>query len=163
MPDDVALAAKPYDYRLFAIATTVAAGGGYFVLVGFDLAPAPGRINGPDWLGTLCGLAFFLAGIALALRAYLKMDDRETDVPADAPRWAKIVFWLTAVGITVCLASAGSWVAFGGGERHFSMSGFITGPANELLGRVMFGLGAVIAWIIVAVFARVGARRIFGK
>jgi hypothetical protein len=156
-------AVKPYDYRLLAIAAAVMAGGAYFVLVGFELAPAPGVVNGPIWLGALCGLLFLLAGIALALRAYLRMDDREIDVPVDAPLWAKMIFWLTGVGMAICLALIGSWLAFGSGERAFSMSGLVSGPAGETLGRVVFGIGAVLTWLAVVAFVRVGYRRIFGN
>jgi hypothetical protein len=163
MPDNFGLAAKSYDYRLFAIAAAVAAGGAYFVLAGFELVPSPSELHGPIWLATLCGLAFLLAGIALALRAYLRMDDHETDVPPDAPLWARMTFWLTGVGIAVCLALIGSWIAFGDGERRFSMSGLVNGPASDTAGRVVFGLGAVFTWFAVVVFVRIGYRRIFGR
>ncbi len=41
-----------------AIGAARAAGGIYFVLVGFGFAPPPSRINGPQWLATCDGLVF---------------------------------------------------------------------------------------------------------
>jgi hypothetical protein len=34
------------------------------------------------------------------------------------------------------------------------------GPGNETVGRVAFGLGAVLMWVILAAFVVVGVRRI---
>jgi hypothetical protein len=61
------------------------------------------------------------------------------------------------------LAAIGTWVAFGGGRRHFSMMRFIFGHVGEGIGRTAFGIGAIISWLIVATMARVAAKKIFGK
>ena len=67
------------------------------------------------------------------------------------------------MAITCALAAMGTWVAFGGGARHFSVADFINGPIGEGIGRAAFGLGTIIAWLIAAVFARTGWRKVFGK
>ena len=43
------------------------------------------------------------------------------------------------------------------------MAGLIAGPVGEGIGRTIFGIGAIIAWLLVAVMARAGAKKIFGK
>jgi hypothetical protein len=155
--------AKPFDYRLMAIGAAAMAGGIYFIFVGFGLLPSPGRINGPLWLSIGCGLVFLLGGVSVSLRGYLRMDDSQTDIPADAPHWVKLVWWGNTVAICCALASIGSWIAFGGGTRHFSVAGLINGSVGESIGRAAFGLGAILAWLIAAVFARAGWRKVFGK
>lgn len=152
-----------YDLKMFAIGSVAAGGGLYFILVGLGLAPQPSRINGPLWLSIGCGLVFLLGGISMILRGYLKMDDSATDIPSSAPHWAKLIWWGNPVAICAALASIGTWVAFGSGTRHFSVGGIVNGPLGEGIGRAAFGVGAIIAWLIVAVFARAGWRRIFGK
>jgi hypothetical protein len=155
--------AKPFDWRLMAIGAVAVAGGIYFIVVGVDLLPPPSRINGPLWLSICCGVVFALGGVSVALRGYLKMDDRDTDIPPDAPQWVKLIWWGNTVAITCTLATMGTWVAFGGGTRHFSVVGFVNGPIGEGIGRAAFGLGAIIAWLIAGVFARAGWRKVFGK
>jgi hypothetical protein len=64
-------------------------------------------------------------------------------------------------GITALLASIASWVAFGAGSRHFRGSGpFIAGPVNEMLGRAVFGIGAVLMWAFMAVILVVSINRL---
>jgi hypothetical protein len=79
-------------------------------------------------MGVPAGLMFVFAGILLAL-------------PPQYAGWRNL---LTTLVIT-CFALTFDWVAFGPGERKFSGSimgfGFIPG---ELLGRVLFGVFAVI-------------------
>lgn len=61
------------------------------------------------------------------------------------------------------LAGIGSWVAFGGGHHGIKMSGAISGPVGEGIGRTVFGIGAIITWILVIHMARVSAKKFFGK
>ena len=149
--------------EVIAIGTIAAGAGLYFALVGLTLLPPPSRINGPIWLSLLAGIAFFSAGISVIVSGLTGAYDGSGEIPAGTPLWAKIVYWLNSVLAAASLAAIGTWVAFGSGTRHFSMSGFISGPVGEGIGRTAFGLGAILTWLIVLVFAREGAKKIFGK
>jgi len=39
----------------------------------------------------------------------------------------------------------------------------IAGPVGEKIGRTVFGIGAIITWLIVAAMAHARAKKIFGK
>jgi hypothetical protein len=80
------------------------------------------------------------------------------ELPSGAPFWMRAAQSGLGLGASALLAVIGSWVAFGPGERAFSVTGFISGPANEVLGRTVFGFGAVIAWLCV-ILGAVGAVR----
>ncbi len=155
--------ARATDRSLIAIGILTAAGGLYFALVGIEAVPPPSRINGPIWLALFVGVVFLATGISVIVRGLSGADDRSGDLPDDAPAWMKTVYWLDSVIATAGLAAIGTWVAFGGGTRHFSMAGPIAGPLGEGIGRTVFGLGAIITWLIVLAFARAGAKKIFGK
>jgi hypothetical protein len=43
------------------------------------------------------------------------------------------------------------------------MMGLIAGPVDDTAGRIAFGIGAIISWLIVAAMARTTAKNIFGK
>jgi hypothetical protein len=151
------------DWKLTAIGAATAAAGLYFALVGVDALPPPGRINGPVWLALAVGVVFLASGISVIVRGLSGAGDQSGNLPDDAPVWMKTVYWLDSVIVAAGLAAIGSWVAFGAGARHFSMGGPVFGPVGEAVGRTAFGLGAIIAWLIVLVFARAGAKKIFGK
>ena len=89
----------------------------------------------------LCaGLAFFLAGVAIAIQT-LGNANATGELPAEAPRWMRVVQYL--IGFTIfCFGAIASWVAFGPGERHFSET-FVFGDAatNAAIGRTAFGVG----------------------
>jgi hypothetical protein len=151
------------DWKLVAIGVAVAGFGVYFGLVGFEVAPPPSRVNGPIWLALVLALIFVPTGLTLIVRALSGTDDDSSDLPDDAPVWMKCVYWLDAVIAAAGLATIASWVAFGPGTRHFAMSGPIFGPVGESIGRTVFGIGAIITWLIVLVFARAGVKKIFGR
>lgn len=152
---------RVHDRQLLAIGAVCAAGGVYFILVGFGVAPPPSKINGPLWLSTCVGLVF-LAGSAMVLvRGWLGVTDSQ-DLPADAPRALIAAQWIAVVACCAGLAVAGTWVAFGPGERHFVLPILAWGSWAEAIGRVAFGLGALIAWLIAALMARQAARTLFG-
>ncbi|HEY5305196.1 MAG TPA: hypothetical protein VIJ52_00815 [Pseudolabrys sp.] len=135
----------------------------YMCLVGVGMLPPPSRINGPVWLAAAAGLAFLCAGVSVMLRGLIGMDDRQSELPADAPLWVLVTYWLTAVIAAASLASIGTWIAFGYGDRPISISGPFTGPVGEDVGRTVFGIGTLLSWFIVVTLARHGARKIFGK
>jgi hypothetical protein len=151
------------DRSLIVIGILTAAAGLYFALVGIAAVPPPSRINGPIWLALVVGAVFFAAGISVIVRGLSGADDQSGDLPDSAPVWMKTVYWLDSVIAAAGLAAIGTWVAFGGGTRHFNMAGPIAGPVGEGIGRTIFGIGAIITWLIALAFARAGAKKIFGK
>jgi hypothetical protein len=156
-------AAQPRDRTLLAIGGLTAAGGFYLLLAGLGLAPPPGPLHGPLWIGACAGFAFMIAGLGVIIRGAARMGDNDTEMPPGTPHWLDVIYSLMGVAVAASLAAIGSWVAFGGGERHFSISGFLSGPGSEVIGRSVFGFGAILSWLIVAVFARMSLRKIFGR
>ncbi|MGC1899302.1 MAG: hypothetical protein WA716_11445 [Pseudolabrys sp.] len=63
--------------------------------------------------------SFFLAGVAIAIQT-LCPSNAIGELPADAPRWLRLVQYLIAVAIFCCFGAIASWIAFGPGERQFS-------------------------------------------
>jgi hypothetical protein len=151
------------DWTLTGVGALTAAAGLYFCLVGLSLLPPPSKINGPIWLALSAGLAFFAAGFSVLMRGLSGADDGSDDLPNDVPAWMKTVYWLDSVIAPAGLAGVATWIAFGGGTRQFSMSGPIVGPIGEGIGRTVFGIGAIITWLMVIALARSGVRKIFGK
>jgi hypothetical protein len=125
--------------------------------------PAPG--DAPAWLGLAFGLAFFLAGIIVIVRSFAGADDSSSELPSAAPRGLRVFYDLLVMPIPVLLALIFSWVAFGPGERHFSTSvgfggmGIATSGGGDMMGRVVFGFAAVLAWLFVGFGMLTLARR----
>ena len=121
----------------------------------------------PPWVGVCAGLAFALAGLALMVGYGVAGGvGPDGDVLPGTPFFVRLVQYTVGIGIIVMLASIGSWIAFGPGPRHFSggvsVGGVSVGggAANETLGRVMFGIGAVLCWAFVAVMVVVSIKRL---
>ncbi len=127
---------------------------------------APPRDPAPAWIGILIGLMFASAGLLAIIRSFAGMD-AGGNLAADAPGAVKAVNFGLGFVVAAGLASVFTWVAFGPGERHFTVSaGGFSGPAGsggDILGRVMFGAGAVLGWIIVILTATPIARRWMGQ
>jgi hypothetical protein len=153
---------RVYDRQLLAIGALCAAGGVYFILVGLGLAPPPSKINGPLWLSSCVGLVFLAGGVMVLVRGWLGVPDSQ-DLPDDAPRPLIALQWIAVVACVVGLATAGTWVAFGPGERHFVLPILVWGSWAEAIGRAAFGLGALLAWLIAALMARHGVSKVFGR
>lgn len=93
--------------------------------------------------------SFFLAGVAIAIQTLCP--NAIGELPADAPRWLRLVQYLIAVAIFCCFGAIASWIAFGPGERQFSGT-IMTGNAtiDAAIGRTAFGVAAVIIWLCTA-------------
>jgi hypothetical protein len=153
---------RPHDRSLLAIGAACAAGGIYFVLVGFGLMPPPSRINGPIRLAICIGLVFLAGGVSVLVRGWLAVPDAQ-DLPDDAPRALIAAQWIAVVACCAGLAVAATWVALGDGPRQFVLPLPVYGSLGEILGRVAFGFSALLTWLATAAFARAGAKRVFGK
>jgi hypothetical protein len=76
----------------------------YWLAVGLGLFPIPGgpsNLHGPLWLLACAGLAFFLAGIAIAFQT-LGQANADGDLPAAAPRWMRALQYLIGLAIFCC-------------------------------------------------------------
>ena len=155
--------ASPAD--LIGLGIACAAGGGYFVLVGFGALPAPGETNAPAAIVVAAGLAFVFAGLTCVVRAKAGMSDYESDMPDSAPLGSRLAYRALGIGVAGALAIIGTWIAIGSGPRAFT----ITAPfgemhtAGEAIGRTMFGLGAIIVWIYLIALTIGTVRKFFGR
>jgi hypothetical protein len=155
--------ARSFDWTLWAFGLAMASGGFYLALVGLGLFSPPSRIHGPNWLGFAAGLVFFAGGLSLLVRAWLHVPDKQANLPDNAPAIAVAIQWLAALIIIAALASIGTWIAFGPGPRQFSMSLPVWGSLAEMIGRAVFGFGAILTWLMAALMAYAGAKKLFGS
>jgi hypothetical protein len=123
--------------------------------------------DAPAWIAGAIGLAFFLAGVVAILRGFAGASDSTGDLPENAPRPLRAANDLLVMPIPILLAAIFTWIAFGPGERHFSVAAGGGGGAiamghsagGDIMGRIAFGFGAVLGWIIVGFMLRTLARR----
>lgn len=159
--------ASSRDWTTIGLGALTVAIGLFCFAIGLGLVPVAtarhGGDNAPGWIGFLIGLVFLAGGLAVILRGLARADDSSGELPATAPRWVAIIYWLLGLLIAAGLAATGTWVAIGSGTRHFVMWGPIGGPVGETVGRTAFGIGAIISWLIVAAMARATAKKIFSK
>jgi hypothetical protein len=156
---------RPATPREMLVIGLIAAGAGlFFVLVGLGIVPPPGgkkSLHAPLWVVFCAGLAFLLGGGALLLHLASGARTSDNDFPEGAPHWMRVLRYLFMVAIFVSFAAIGSWVAFGPGERAFSMSmPLFSGAASEMIGRIAFGIGAVVTWLATIAVAVSGARKL---
>jgi hypothetical protein len=141
----------------------IAAGAGiFFMLVGLGVVPVPKKsLHAPLWVVFCAGVPFFLGGGALLMHLAAGGKPDERDLPRNAPYWMRVAQYLAMLTIFAAFAVIGSWIAFGPGERAISMSmPFYSGPADELIGRTAFGIGAVITWLCTITVAVSGAKKL---
>ena len=156
--------ASPADIVGIGIAFALA--GGYFILVAIGALPAPGEeAHAPSAVVFCAGLAFLFAGGTCMVRAKAGMADHQDDVPDEAPRWLKLAYRALGIGVAGALAAIGTWIAIGGGPRAFSVSApFVEmRTTGEVIGRTVFGLGAIIVWIYVIALTVGTVRKFFGR
>ena len=71
---------------------------------------------------------------------------------------------MLGIGIAGALATIGTWIAIGSGPRAFNLSAPLVEmqTAGEMIGRTVFGLGAVIVWIYMIALTVGTVRKLFG-
>lgn len=142
----------------------------FLVLLG--VLPAGHRTpdDAPDWIGILIGLAFTFAGLTAIVRSFAGTDASGNLVDTAPPAVQAINDGLGLL-IVASLAMIFTWVSIGPGARHFMVSaggsfGGISepgGPGSDVMGRVMFGLGALLGWVIMGFMVSYIARRWRGR
>ena len=104
--------------------------------------------NAPRWVGGVAGGLFVVAGLYLLTKPAVDRLD---------PWLKKQITGLFPLLIVTGMAVISSWIAFGPGDRQFEggvSNGFLQyswGNANELLGRIAFGAGAIFLIVITAI------------
>ena len=154
--------ASPHD--VIGVGVAFSAAGLYLMLGAAGFVPMP-EGNSPAFLGFCAGAAFLFAGLTCIVRARAGMLNIETEIPASAPRWMQVSYRVLAIGAAGALATIGTYVAIGSGPRAFSLSTSLAGmqTTGEVLGRTVFGLGAVIVWIIVIALTVGTVRKLFDR
>jgi len=131
----------------------------FYVLYGLGIFGPVAHRNGdePAWLGLVAGLIFLVGGLAVAIQTLVKLSLSGDGTMVAAPPWLKLINHVMAFVIVGLLALVATWVAFGPGQRHFTGSGSIFGETG---GRIMFGAGAVIVWIVLLAIVISAVRRL---
>jgi len=157
--------ASPHD--VIGVGVAFAAAGLYLMLGAAGYVPMPegNSPNAPAFIGFCAGAAFLFAGLTCMVRARAGMLNMETEMPDGAPRWMQAAYRVLAIGAAGALAIIGTYVAIGSGPRAFSLSAsFIeTQTIGEAIGRSVFGLVAVIVWIIVIALTVGTVRKLFDR
>ncbi len=140
---------------------------GVFPILGaLDIIHAPLTPGTPVWVGIAAGVLFILGGFVL-MNSYAfgprPISDAE-GLAAAGPYRAFAQVFLTAM-ICLVLAAITGWIAFGPGEREFSMSIDIpfyssASKSRGLAGRVLFGFGAIMAAVMAIAVAVSGLRQL---
>jgi hypothetical protein len=155
--------ARPFDWIVFAFGAAMAGGGFFLALVGLGLTRSSSHIHGSNWLGFAAGLVFFAAGLSVLVRAWLRVPDKQANLPDDAPAITVAIQLPAALTIIIGLASIGTWIAFDPGPHQFAISLPVWGSLAEMIGRAAFGFGAIITWLMAVLVAYAGAKKFLGK
>jgi len=144
------------------VGLALAAAGVYFILVGLSYLPMPSPTASPPSVIVSAGVAFLFAGLISLIRAKAGAVDQDSELPPDAPRWTQVSYRAAAIACAGSLAAIGTWIAIGSGPRAFSVTGFVEmRTTGELIGRTVFALGSVIAWIYVIALTVGTVRKFF--
>ena len=126
----------------------------------------PSALHAPLWVLFAVGLTFAMAGIMVVLDAIAP----ERRAPDSQPQslWLGAARYILLLVIVGSFALVGTWVAFGPGERNFTsdiaLPGLeISGTANDRIGRLVFGAGAILTWIFFIACAIDGARKLSSR
>jgi hypothetical protein len=121
----------------------------------------PGKnADAPQWVGLAGGMVFVFAGVALVLRWLAGGAADNAELPQGSPRWLHASYYLIGLACIGMLAAIGSWVAFGPGERAFTMTTPLgSGAGDPWTGRIAFGVGALVSWLFFFLAARSYWRR----
>ncbi len=126
------------------------------VLGSLGLIPMRLEPGVPPWMGVAAGSVFLLASALLFVDAAAGGANADGTLPANAAPALRVLQSAVGLSIVTLMAVMVTWIAFGRGPRHFSMTislPFLAyQPKNtELPGRVAFGIAALLVWAIAAV------------
>ena len=138
--------------EVIGVGLAFSATGLYFMLGAAGVLPMP-ETNSP-WVIVFCaGLAFLFAGLTCMVRARTGILNIEREAPTGVPRSTKVSVRMLAIGAAGALAIVGTWIAIGSGPHAIGLGAPFIGAQStgEIIGRTVFGLGAVI--VLIALFA----------
>jgi hypothetical protein len=157
---------QPASPRTVLLCGLAAVGMGLFLmLTGLGVVPMPPRAApGAHWIAVAAGMCFMLAGLSVAVGAIQGVSETG-DLPKNSGWWMQLFYYGSGVIMAAALAAIGSWVAFGPGPRAFSGTGMflLSRDANEIVGRIVFGSGAVLTWLFTIAIAVKGSRKLFAR
>jgi hypothetical protein len=138
--------ASPHEVAGLGLALSLA--GFYFMLGSIGVLPMP-EVDSPAFLVFAAGIAFLFAGLLCFIRARTGVTDNQTTLSEASPGWIKLSYQTLAIGVLGAFATIGTWGAVGSGPRAFTVSSppGAMQTTGDLVGRTVFGLGAVIIWI----------------
>jgi hypothetical protein len=147
--------------ELLIIGLLAIAMGGLAMLAVSGLLPGKGA-NAPLWVAVAGGMIFVFAGGALVLRWLAGGATHDAELPEGSPWWLRASYSLIGLACIGMLAAIGTWVAFGPGERAFTMTIPYGGsaPAGQSIGRIAFGVGALVTWLFFILAARSSWRKL---
>lgn len=128
--------------------------GALIMLAAAGVLPSKGG-DAPPWVVACAAATFVFAGGLLVLRSFMGGNMNDNELPRGVPLALRAIYYIAGLGIVAALATVGTWIAFGPGERAFSVSiPFLgSGPGNPWVGRAAFGIGAVLTWLFFLVAA----------
>lgn len=129
------------------------------------IRPSPGV---PIWVVGAAGLTFWLVAIVMFADAIAGGTNSDGTLPAGTPPAVHLLQAGAALAVVLALAAITTWIAFGPGERHFSITialpFLIYHPKHsDLPGRIVFGAGAVMIWIIAIAGTVAAMKRHFAR
>jgi hypothetical protein len=134
----------------------------FIVLVSVDIIHTdPASIHAPRWVLTLAGMIFTFAGLYILSTGLLAPGEQGNGLLS----WIQ---YFLRLGLLTAFAAVFLWVGFGSGEREFNSSGSflfftLSGKGNDILGRIVFGGGGLLAALITAYFAFSEAHKIMNS
>jgi hypothetical protein len=133
--------------------------------LGLIAPPTKAGSDGERWIALLMGLVFVLGGIAVVIQSSVgNARAPNGGLPRGSPIWMRRAMHFLGFAIVASMAVIFSWIAFGSGPREFGGTFFFLPEwINELTGRLAFGIGAGLIWIILAVMTISGARQLFKR
>lgn len=137
------------------------------LLLHFELIPIRGKYASgvAEWLLLCVGIVFAGVGLVFALTGFEQIPAGRW-VNARAPAVLQFLKLAAALGAIGSLAIVASYAAFVPGPRQFEMA--LSGDRRwswmpELLGRIFFGMAAVVTWAVFLLAAFFGLKGLLGR
>ena len=150
-------------WQRLSVGGLFAAVGAFIMAVGFGLVPTPPeKIHAPMWIIAMAGFVFVLAGVMM-LAGWLEKEDA---TPVGTRVTSNPIPHAIVIIMVLCFAVLASFATFAEGEIEGGIAlPFIAydSELNQIAGRIMFGIGAALLWIVLAAAAFHAWRRRFGK